>query len=156
MGNFLPPSLLTLVKESFYSTATIASAMKTLTTYVLLFAWLCAQGVLWDVAQVVVWGKMFANYTQTESVGDSLRLTFDTGRPCHLCLALQEVRENQNSSPEQENEWERDGHRLLLGLPPGNQWHPNPPQAVVLSLEKQTAQDILIKTDLPPPRRLRG
>ncbi|MCH8476199.1 MAG: hypothetical protein LAT55_13340 [Opitutales bacterium] len=130
--------------------------MKTLTTYTLLFAWLCAQGVLWDIAQAVVWGKMFVEYTQTESLGDSLRLTFDAERPCHLCLSLQEIRQKQNSFPESENEWERDGHRLLLGLPAVTHWHPNPSLGRPLTIDLAVGQDILTMTDLPPPRIHRG
>ena len=43
----------------------------------LAFAWLCANGAIWDAAQVVAWAKMFAGYAQTLSVSAALEETFD-------------------------------------------------------------------------------
>jgi hypothetical protein len=59
----------------------------------LLLAWLCANGSLWEVVQVVAWGKMFARYTQEFSVGDALARTFDASKPCALCNAAQKGRD---------------------------------------------------------------
>lgn len=55
----------------------------------LLLAWLCANGSLWEVLQVVAWGKMFARYTQEFSVGAALARTFDASKPCELCKVAQ-------------------------------------------------------------------
>jgi len=54
----------------------------------LLFAWLCAIGALWDVAQVVAWGRMFADYSRVLSVSDALAATFDPALRCHLCESI--------------------------------------------------------------------
>lgn len=62
------------------------SMSKPLATAALLLAWLCANGALLDGLQVFAWTRMFANYTQTMSVTDALRETFDPAKPCRLCI----------------------------------------------------------------------
>lgn len=59
----------------------------------LLFAWLCANGVLLDAAQVLVWAKMFAGYSSSMSVAAALDATFDAEKPCGLCLGLSAAKE---------------------------------------------------------------
>ncbi len=61
---------------------------KTVASFSLLFAWLCANGGLLDGVQVFAWAKMFAGYTQTMSVGEALRETFDPAKPCEMCLGV--------------------------------------------------------------------
>lgn len=51
----------------------------------LLFAWLCANGALWNAVQVVAWVKMFHDYSAVMPVADALQLTFDGSKPCKLC-----------------------------------------------------------------------
>ncbi|HVU16545.1 MAG TPA: hypothetical protein VHD32_06455 [Candidatus Didemnitutus sp.] len=58
----------------------------------LAFASLCATGLLWDIVQVVAWGRMFAGYEQTESFVAAMEDTFDGGRPCALCQAVDAAR----------------------------------------------------------------
>ncbi len=59
----------------------------------LLLAWLCANGALLDMVQVVAWGRMFAGYNETMSVGAALRETFDPNKPCELCVGVAEAKE---------------------------------------------------------------
>lgn len=66
---------------------------KNIAIFSLLFAWLCANGALLDVVQVLAWGKMFAGYTQTMSVAAALRETFDPAKPCAMCLGVAEAKE---------------------------------------------------------------
>ena len=58
----------------------------------LLLAWLCANGAVLDVMQVVAWGRMFAHYVNDLPVETALTRTFDPGKPCELCLAVQKAR----------------------------------------------------------------
>ncbi len=51
----------------------------------LLFAWLCANGALWNAVQVVAWAKMFHDYSQVMPVAQALQITFDGSAPCELC-----------------------------------------------------------------------
>lgn len=64
----------------------------------LLFAWLCASGVVLDVAQVFAWGRMFAGYVRTESIAKAARETFDPAKPCELCGAVSKAREASRGS----------------------------------------------------------
>lgn len=51
----------------------------------LLAAWLCANGVVWNVVQVVGWAKMFHDYAKVMPVSQALRVTFDGSASCHFC-----------------------------------------------------------------------
>lgn len=51
----------------------------------LLFAWLCANGALWNTVQVVAWAKMFLDYSETMTAVEALEMTFDASKPCKLC-----------------------------------------------------------------------
>ncbi len=62
---------------------------RTLSTTALLLAWLCANGAVWNVVQVVAWAKMFHEYSQVMPVGDALELTFDGSAPCDMCTIAQ-------------------------------------------------------------------
>lgn len=51
----------------------------------LLLAWLCANGSVWNVVQVVGWVKMFHDYSENMPAAKALEITFDGSAPCHLC-----------------------------------------------------------------------
>lgn len=53
--------------------------------FALCLAWLFANGAIWNVVQVVAWGKMFSDNLTYLSVGRALEKTFDGSRPCELC-----------------------------------------------------------------------
>lgn len=65
----------------------------------LLLAWLCANGALLDVVQVVAWGRMFSGYRETMSVGAALRATFDPAKPCELCVGVAQAKDVAEKSP---------------------------------------------------------
>lgn len=60
-----------------------------ISTTCLLLAWLCANGAVWNVVQVVAWAKMFHDYSQVMPVTAALELTFDGSAPCDMCLIAQ-------------------------------------------------------------------
>jgi hypothetical protein len=51
----------------------------------LFLAWLCANGAIWNVVQVVAWAKMFHDYSQVMPATRALEVTFDGSAPCQLC-----------------------------------------------------------------------
>ena len=51
----------------------------------LLLAWLCANGAVWNVVQLVAWAKMFHDNSQTMSTPQALAVTFNGSKPCELC-----------------------------------------------------------------------
>lgn len=73
---------------------------KSLATVSLLFAWLCANGAVSDVAQIFAWSRMFTQYAQVLPVSAALTETFDASKPCELCLAVKATRATQESRPE--------------------------------------------------------
>lgn len=60
----------------------------------LCFAWLCANGALWNVVQVVAWAKMFHDYSAVMPVERALKLTFDGSAPCTLCAITQNAQDD--------------------------------------------------------------
>jgi hypothetical protein len=59
----------------------------------LLFAWLCANGALWNVVQVVAWAKMFHDYSATMPAAEALERTFDASKPCKFCCIAKSAEE---------------------------------------------------------------
>jgi len=57
----------------------------------LLFAWLCANGALWNVVQVVAWVKMYHDYSRVMPAARALQITFDGSAPCELCRITQKA-----------------------------------------------------------------
>ncbi len=57
----------------------------------LLFAWLCANGAVWNMVQVVAWGKMYLDYASVLPARIALRKTFDGSKPCELCTVVRQA-----------------------------------------------------------------
>ncbi len=55
----------------------------------LLLAWLCANGAVWNVVQVVAWAKMIRDYSQVMPAAQAVERTFDGATPCKLCHLAQ-------------------------------------------------------------------
>lgn len=74
-------------------------------TACLIVAWLCANGAVWDAAQLFAWARMFAGYAQTLSVTAALETTLDGSKPCEWCCAIAKAKETEKKqaapAPEQ-------------------------------------------------------
>lgn len=123
---------------------------KTLPTFALLLAWLCANGALLDAVQVFAWAKMFAGYAETMSVPTALRKTFDPSQRCEMCLGVAAARESTQGQVPQTVE--HTAEKLLLALhrpakivftPPAADWPP------ALASVAPTRRD---EVPVPPPR----
>lgn len=64
-----------------------------LSIFSLCFAWLCANGALWNVVQVVAWVRMFHDYSQMVPAAEALQRTFDGSKPCELCHISQSAQD---------------------------------------------------------------
>jgi hypothetical protein len=60
----------------------------------LLVAWICANGALLDVMQMVAWGKMFSVYAKSMSLSSALKETFDPAKPCEMCVGVAAAKED--------------------------------------------------------------
>ena len=61
----------------------------------LCIAWLCANGAVWNVVQVVAWAKMFRDFSQVMPAAQALRVTFSGEAPCDLCKLSQGAQDNE-------------------------------------------------------------
>ena len=89
---------------------------RTFATASLLLAWLCANGALLDVVQVVAWSRMFTGYAQSMTVSAALRETFNPAKPCALCKRVAHAKEaaRQQLPPLGDNDA---APKFLLALP---------------------------------------
>ncbi|MBI5689116.1 MAG: hypothetical protein HZC55_03385 [Verrucomicrobia bacterium] len=83
-------------------------------SFALCLAWLCANGALLEVAQALVWAKMFSGYAGSMSVAAALERTFDPGKRCHLCLKVAAARKSAQEQLPQAVE--RSAEKLLLAV----------------------------------------
>jgi len=116
----------------------------------LLFAWLCANGAVWDVAQIFAWARMFTGYTQTLSVTAALTETFDASKPCDLCLNIAKAKAAEQKQAPQTIE--RSAEKIFLACetpakillePAIRDWADAPWRAAVTRTEA---------VPVPPPR----
>lgn len=47
-------------------------------------------GLHWGILQSVAWVGMVVDYSQENSIGTAIEMTFDGKHPCRLCLAVQD------------------------------------------------------------------
>jgi hypothetical protein len=122
-----------------------------LTITCLCFAWICAQGVIWDAVQIVAWGRMFADSVRVSPVVDALRDTFDPAKPCALCRAVSKAKgsEEKNST---ESRIESSKGKITFALETQNIWVSAP----LVTVWPETQSPLLSsRTELvpvPPPR----
>ena len=128
----------------------VAPVRRAFPTACLLFAWLCANGAIWDVAQLFAWARMFTGYAQTLSVTAALEETFDASKPCDLCRSVAKATEGEQRQPPQS--LGRSVEKILLAceVPAGvvieapfAEW-PHAPSRVALTRTEQVP--------VPPPR----
>lgn len=115
----------------------------------LAFAWLCAQGALWDCVQVFAWGKMLHDYSQMMPLEQAIAKTFDGSAPCELCVVVDQARQ-QETPPSQAPE--RGSDKVLLALHVAEQLVTPRPEFSWPEALHRTGE---IRTELvpvPPPR----
>ncbi|MDB6113432.1 MAG: hypothetical protein JWQ83_71 [Lacunisphaera sp.] len=80
----------------------------------LLLAWLCANGALWNIVQVVAWVKMLHDYSQVMSGVQAVKITFDGSAPCALCKISQHARDAAREQLPREDALGGDAGKILL------------------------------------------
>ncbi|CAM2987679.1 hypothetical protein [Rariglobus hedericola] len=64
----------------------------------MLTAWLLATGSHWDLVQTFAWGRMIANYSQSMSLAQAVKLTFTPDNLCGVCESVSEAKQHQDSA----------------------------------------------------------
>lgn len=83
-------------------------------TICLLLAWLCANGAVWNVVQMVAWAKMFHGYAQVMPAAQALELTFDGSAPCDLCHISQDAQDTARQQLPQDAALGGGAEKILL------------------------------------------
>jgi hypothetical protein len=115
----------------------------------LTFAWLCANGAIWDLAQVLAWGRMFAGYSSTLSVGDALRATLDPAKACELCVGVAKAKEQSATSTPAANS---EAAKLVLAMETETLVVSAPAPSAWLVRAEVTPPDWREAVPVPPPR----
>jgi hypothetical protein len=108
LGNFQFPVV------NVASPAHQASVRRHLSIGCLLLAWLCANGAVWNVVQVVAWAKMFHTYSQVMPATQALGLTFDGSAPCDMCTIAQDGQDATRSQLPREASLGSGSEKILL------------------------------------------
>lgn len=117
----------------------------------LCLAWLCANGAIWNVVQVVAWTKMINDYSRVMPMTRAIRITFDGSAPCKLCLMAESGRDAARDQLPQEASLGAP-EKLLLAFQPAAAFVLTAPTAAWPAIGESTGS---LRTDpvpLPPPR----
>jgi hypothetical protein len=128
--------------------------MRTIGCGLCLAAVVATLGGHWLALQSVAWCRMVAEFSQTESIGNALRMTFDGKHPCRLCRKVmqgaQRERQDQEKHPwvkaDKKPELFFEARRTLLPDAPSTATAARP---FVPSLHSEFDQP----PPTPPPRR---
>jgi hypothetical protein len=127
-----------------------AAVRRAFPTACLLFAWICANGAIWDAVQFFAWARMFTGFTQTLSVRAALNETFDATKPCAICCAVAKAREAEQKQAPQPIE--RSAEKLLLACEPPPRVVIEPPLAEWPDATSRVAPTRTERVPVPPPR----
>ena len=70
---------------------------RTVSIVSLCFAWLCANGALWNAVQVFAWGKMVHDYSQVMPLTKAIEKTFDGTASCEICVVVVDAKGQQTA-----------------------------------------------------------
>lgn len=70
--------------------------MRRCAVFFVLVAFVFSSGGEWTVAQCVAWANMIREYSQTETLGHAMQMTFSGEHPCALCKAIAEKKQHDN------------------------------------------------------------
>ena len=85
-----------------------------LSLFALCLAWLCANGALWNVVQVVGWAKMLHDYSAVMPTARAMKITFDGSAPCDLCHLSQSAEDTARQQLPRDAELGSGMEKLLL------------------------------------------
>lgn len=115
-----------------------------------MFAWFCANGAIWDLAQVFAWTKMFAGYSESMPLAAAVSATFDPGKPCNLCRAIAKAKKSDRQ--ELPRLTEKASGKLILAIETSPELRLNVPPAVWPELEATSTAAGFRRVPVPPPR----
>lgn len=126
---------------------------RVLASFGLVCAWLCAQGILLDLAQAVAWSRMFAGYAGRMEVTEAIAETFKPANACAMCHAIQKARETeQEHAPARATVSGDDAGKFVLVLV-GAEAGLRPPAGFLLtSRSTPHVREWLSEVPTPPPR----
>lgn len=82
---------------------------RTLQVLTLAFAWLCANGALWDGVQVFAWAKMASDNARIMPLTQAIARALDGTASCEICSVVDDVKQSQPAQ-----QVERSPEKVLL------------------------------------------
>ena len=65
----------------------------------LVFAWICANGVVWNAVQVVGWATMLRDYARVMPLAQAISVTFSGDAPCGYCQLAEAGKQADREQP---------------------------------------------------------
>ena len=87
-----------------------------LSIFALCLAWLCANGALWNVVQVVGWAKMLRDYSAVMPATQAIKIIFDGSAPCDFCQLSQSAEDTARQQLPRDSELGGGMEKLLLAV----------------------------------------
>ena len=113
----------------------------------LAFAWLCANGALWDAVQVFAWAKMVHDNTRIMSLSQAIVKTFDGSAPCEICTVVDDVKQGQPTP-----QVERSQEKVLLACQAPEQFLVTVPEFTWPGVLADAGPTRTEPVPVPPPR----
>ncbi|HND62530.1 MAG TPA: hypothetical protein PLB90_13695 [Opitutaceae bacterium] len=107
-----------------------------------LFAWLLATGVQWDLVQTAGWSRMFFRYAESMSYVQAAKRTFD-GEMCGVCKAVNQAKQQQDAAMPQDGS----KAKLVMICPPSPRFVFSAPECAPWSLSDRNP----LSADRPVP-----
>lgn len=113
---------------------------------------ICLTGGNLFLLQVAAWGWMVGSYAQEDGLAAALRDTFGGERPCQLCTAIAETKENEESSPLAHTLPDKEPLKLLSGSLAAIALAPPSKKSARLTPSSASGAARSPEPETPPPR----
>ncbi len=129
----------------------VAGVHRRVSIAALCFAWLCANGAIWNAVQVVAWAKMINDYSRVMPMTRAIQVTFDGSAPCNLCVLTEQARDAAREQLPQEAALGATD-KLLLSYQPAAVFVLTPPESAWPGIGDVTGLSRTEPVLLTPPR----
>ena len=136
------------------SPATCSDVRRHLSIFALGLAWLCANGALWNVVQVVGWAQMLRDYSAVMPAEKAIEVTFNGSAPCKFCHMSQSAEDTARRQLPRDAELGNGMEKLLLVTGDAVAVVVTAPEQAWPGVVNDAGQTRTESVPVPPPRDL--
>ena len=125
-----------------------------LSIFALCIAWLCANGALWNVVQVVGWAQMLRDYSTVMPAAKAIEITFNGSAPCKFCHMSQSAEDTARQQLPRDAELGGGMEKILLVAGDAVAVVVTAPDQTWPGVANDAGQTRTESVPVPPPRNL--